>query len=83
MAENVLYKSQAIIIAPLLKGHKTWPFVVNLLSSVINTLDAERNINMKQMRALDTSRFQNQLRRFEDKYLNRIDAAIKTLFGIT
>ena len=53
-------KSRTVIVAPLLPEHKNWPFAVNIEPSRENGLDNERHINVKQVRAVDTSRFSNR-----------------------
>ena len=72
--------SKTIIVAPILPGHKNWPFVVNVRPSKSNGLDKERHINLKQMRAVDISRIKNRQGVLESQYLKPIKEAIKIIF---
>ena len=72
--------SRTIIVAPILPGHKNWPFVVNVLPSKNNGLDKERHINLKQMRAVDISRIKNRQGILESQYLKPIKEAIEIIF---
>jgi mRNA interferase MazF len=64
------------IIAPLLPGMKTYPFVVNVTSTKQNGLDADRHINFSQMRAVDNCRIKNKQGDIEDIYWEEIEKAI-------
>jgi mRNA interferase MazF len=81
-ADVVNLKSRTVIVAPLLPEHKNWPFAVNIEPSRENGLDKERHVNLKQVRAVDTSRFSNRQGVLEKKYLLPIHGALKTVFGI-
>jgi mRNA interferase MazF len=85
-ADLVNLKSRTVIVAPLLPGHKDWPFAVNIEPSRENGLDKERHVNVKQVRAVDASQFSNVSSHrqgvLEKKYLQPIHAALKTVFGI-
>ena len=81
-ADLVNLKSRTVIVAPLLPEHKAWPFAVNIEPSRENGLDKERHVNLKQVRAVDTSRFSNRQGVLEKKYLQPIHATLKTVFGI-
>lgn len=70
--------SRTVIVAPILPGHKNWPFVVNLKPTKSNGLDKERHVNLKQLRAVDVSRITNKQGMLEKRYLE----AIKETFGI-
>ncbi|MBW4553908.1 MAG: type II toxin-antitoxin system PemK/MazF family toxin [Aphanocapsa sp. GSE-SYN-MK-11-07L] len=48
------------IVAPLMPGAKTYPFVVNVAPTSQNGLDRERRINLSQIRAVDASRIKNK-----------------------
>jgi mRNA interferase MazF len=74
--------SKTIIIAPLLPGHKNWPFAVNVQPSKNNGLDKERHINLKQMRVVDVSRILNRQGILEQQYLTAIQEAIKIVFAL-
>jgi len=73
--------SRTIIVAPILPGHKNWPFVVNVRPSKTNGLDKERHINLKQMRAVDISRIKNRQGILESQYLKPIQEAIEIIFS--
>jgi mRNA interferase MazF len=81
-ANLVNLKSRTVIVAPLRPEHKDWPFAVNIEPSRENALDKERHVNLKQVRAVDTSRFSNRQGVLEQKYLQPIHGALKTVFGI-
>lgn len=81
-ADIVNRASKTIIIAPILPGHKNWPFVVNVKPSKNNGLDKERHINLKQMRAVDVSRIQNRQGILERQYLKPIQEAIEIIFAL-
>ena len=74
--------SKTVIIAPILPGHKNWPFVVNVIPSKSNGLNKERHINLKQMRAVDISRIQNRQGILEQEYLKSLQEAIKIIFAL-
>ncbi len=74
--------SRTVIVAPILPGHRDWPFVVNLLPTNKNGLDKERHINFKQLRAIDISRIDNRQGWLEKHYLASIKAAIEIVFDI-
>lgn len=74
--------SQTFIVAPILPGHKDWPFVVNLKPTSKNMLDKERHLNIKQLRAVDKSRIDNKLGILEEKYSAAIKDALKIVFDI-
>ncbi len=73
--------SRTLIVAPLLPGHKSWPFAVNLVSTKKNRLDKDRHINLKQLRSVDVSRVDNQQGTLEEKYLSSIKEALSIVFG--
>lgn len=74
--------SHTVIVAPILPGHKTWPFAVNITPTEQNGLDRDRHVNLKQLRAVDVSRIQNQQGMLEANYLSDILSAIGLVFGI-
>lgn len=75
-------KSRTLIVAPLLPNHKTWPFAVNLVPSKKNGLDKERHINLKQLRAVDTSRIHKKQGSVEPQYLEGIKDALSIVFDL-
>lgn len=72
--------SKTLIIAPILPGHKNWPFVVNISPTKGNGLDKDRHINLKQLRAVDVSRIKNRQGILEKKYLAPIKETIALIF---
>ena len=72
--------SKTLIIAPILPGHKDWPFVVNISPTKGNGLDKDRHINLKQLRAVDVSRIKNRQGTLEKKYLTPIKETIALIF---
>ncbi len=56
------------IVAPLLIGTKTYPFVVNIKPTAQNGLNANRHINLSQMRAVDAQRIKNKQGILEEIY---------------
>ena len=75
--------SRTVIIAPLLPGHKNWPFAVNLVPTKVNGIDKERHINMKQLRAVDVSRISNKQGVLESRYWEEISNALKIVLGLS
>lgn len=74
--------TRTVLVAPILPNHKDWPFAVNLDPSKENGLDKERHINLKQIRAVDTSRIKNKQGTLESIYLDEILSSTKIVFGI-
>ncbi len=74
--------TRTVIVAPILPGHKEWPFAVNITPTKANGLDKERHINLKQLRAVDVSRIDNQQGILEKRYLKEIKEALKIIFDI-
>ncbi len=74
--------TRTVIVAPILPNHKNWPFVVNIKPSTQNKLDKDRHINLKQIRAVDISRIDNQHGVLEKQYLKKIHSVLKIIFGI-
>jgi mRNA interferase MazF len=64
------------IVAPLLPGKKSYPFVVNVAPNPLNGLNGERYINLSQMRAVDAKRIKNKQGVLEDIYWEEIEKAI-------
>ena len=74
--------SRTVIVAPILPGHKNWPFVVNLKPTKSNGLDNERHVNLKQLRAVDVSRITNKQGMLEKRYLEAIKEALGIVFDL-
>lgn len=74
--------SRTIVVAPILPGHKDWPFVVNLKPSKTNGLDEYRHVNVKQLRSIDVSRISNKQGVLEQRYLEPIKAALAIVFDL-
>lgn len=74
--------SRTIIVAPILPGHKDWPFVVNLKPTKTNGLDKDRHVNLKQLRAVDVSRIMNKHGVLEKRYLEPIKLALGIVFDL-
>lgn len=81
-ADMVNQGSRTVIVAPLLPDHKDWPFAVNIRPSPANGLDKERHINVKQLRAVDVSRVENQQGQLEARYFPYIREALEIVFGM-
>lgn len=75
-------QSQTVIVAPLLPGHKVWPFAVNISPSAGNGLDKERHVNVKQLRAVDISRIDKRQGLLEKGDLDPIKDALRLVFDI-
>jgi mRNA interferase MazF len=69
--------SATTIVAPLLKGNKIYPFVVNVKATVQNKLDQDRCIDLGQIRAIDSSRVKNLLGILENQYWDAIQKALQ------
>jgi mRNA interferase MazF len=74
-------QSNTTMVAPLLKGSKSYPFVVNVEVTVENGLDENRGIHLEQMRVVDSRRISNQLGVLEDYYWREIEKAICLVLG--
>ncbi len=68
--------SSTTIIAPFLRGKKSYPFVVNVVPTPRNGLDQDRHINLSQMRAVDAQRLKNKQGSLEDVYWKDIEKAV-------
>jgi mRNA interferase MazF len=71
------------IVAPLLPGIKTYPFVVNVTPTAQNGLKGERHINLSQMRAVDAQRIKNKQGVLEDVYWKAIEKAVWIELGFS
>ncbi len=73
--------SSTTLVAPLLRGTKLYPFVVNVLATTGNGLDEHRDIHLEQMRVVDERRIDNKLGILEDKYWTEIEKAVSIVLG--
>ena len=71
------------IVAPLLPGTKTYPFVVNITPTEQNGLKGDRYINLSQMRAVDAQRIKNKQGVLEDVYWEEIEKAVCIELGFS
>ncbi len=74
-------QSNTTMVAPLLKGSKAYPFVVNVEMTVENGLDGNRGIHLEQMRVVDCQRIANKLGTLEDSYWSEIEQAVCLVLG--
>lgn len=74
-------RSNTTMVAPLLKGSKTYPFVVNVVTTATNGLDESRGIHLEQMRVVDDRRIDNKLGTLEEKYWSEIEQAVGIVLG--
>ncbi|MEC4805393.1 MAG: type II toxin-antitoxin system PemK/MazF family toxin [Jaaginema sp. PMC 1079.18] len=75
--------SSTTIIAPLLRGRKNYPFVVNLVPTTQNGLDQERHVNLSQMRSVDAQRIKNKQGTLENIYWHDIEKAVWIELGFS
>ncbi|MGF1542807.1 MAG: type II toxin-antitoxin system PemK/MazF family toxin [Pleurocapsa sp.] len=71
------------IVAPLLPGTKTYPFVVNITPTTQNGLNGDRHINLSQMRAVDAQRIKNKQGVLEEVYWEEIQKALRIELGFS
>jgi mRNA interferase MazF len=71
------------IVAPLLPGTKTYPFVVNVMPTLQNGLSGDRHINFSQMRAVDARRIKTKQGILEDTYWEEIEKAVCIELGFS
>jgi mRNA interferase MazF len=71
------------IVAPLLPGTKSYPFVVNVIPTSQNGLRGDRHINLSQMRAVDAQRIKNKQGILEDIYWEEIEKAVCIELGFS
>jgi mRNA interferase MazF len=74
--------SKTVIVAPLLPGHKDWPFAVKIQPSAQNGLDKSRHLNLKQLRAVDILRVDTMQGKLENTYKPQINAALSLVFDM-
>jgi mRNA interferase MazF len=75
--------STTTIVAPLMPGRKSFPFVVNIDPSIQNGLDSERNINLSQLRVVSFQRISKQLGVLENTYWAEIEKAVNIELGFS
>ncbi|NEQ99183.1 MAG: type II toxin-antitoxin system PemK/MazF family toxin [Cyanothece sp. SIO2G6] len=71
------------MVAPLLPGAKTYPFVVSVTPTAKNGLDKDRHINLSQMRAVDAQRVKNKQGDLEEIYWEEIEKAVCIELGFS
>lgn len=81
-SDLVNQQSQTVIVAPLLPGHKSWPFAVNITPTAGNGLDKERHVNVKQLRAVDISRIDTRQGLLEPHYRAGLQDALRVIFDL-
>ena len=74
--------SRTLIVCPILPGHKSWPFVVNVTPSSRNGIDKDRHLNLKQIRVIDVSRIDSYQGALEFEYLDEVKKKICLIFDI-
>ncbi len=74
--------SRTLLVAPILPGHKSWPFAVNVGPSKQNGIDKERHINLKQIRSVDVSRIGTKKGTLESTYLKLSHNALRLVFSM-
>jgi mRNA interferase MazF len=75
--------STTTIVAPLMPGRKSFPFVVNIDPTIQNGLDSERNINLSQLRVVSFHRISKQLGVLESTYWAEIEKAVNIELGFS
>lgn len=68
--------SATTLVAPLLPGTITYPYVVNIVPTTQNGLKGDRYINLGQMRVVDARRVKNRQGTLEKTYWNSIERAV-------
>ncbi|MEM9116941.1 MAG: type II toxin-antitoxin system PemK/MazF family toxin [Cyanobacteria bacterium P01_F01_bin.56] len=76
-------KSSTTIVAPFIRGSKTYPYVVNVTPTEQNKLDGARYIHLGQMRSVDFQRIKNRLGILEDDYWVAIEKAASIELGFS
>ncbi|MFN9173997.1 MAG: type II toxin-antitoxin system PemK/MazF family toxin [Synechocystis sp.] len=71
------------IVAPLLPGTKTYPFVVNIKPTAQNGLSGNRHINFSQMMAVDAQRIKKKQGILEEVYWEEIEKAVCIELGFS
>jgi mRNA interferase MazF len=75
--------STTTIVAPLMPGKKSFPFVVNIDPTIQNGLDSDRNINLSQLRVVSFERISKQLGVLENVYWAEIEKAVNIELGFS
>ena len=73
--------SETTVVAPFLPGHRTYPFVVNVLPTPNNGLRGNRHLNLSQIRTVDIRRIKNRQGILEDTYWESIERALAVELG--
>jgi mRNA interferase MazF len=73
--DTLNHYGRRVIVAPLLKQYKSWPYVVNVQPSEINGLDMERRVDLTQVRAVDKARVKRKMGVLESNYHKKITQA--------
>nr|WP_290224189.1 type II toxin-antitoxin system PemK/MazF family toxin [Trichocoleus desertorum] len=76
-------KGATTVIAPLLPGSKTYPFVVNVSPTPQNGLDQLRYVNLSQIRTVDHQRITNKRGVLENTYWEEIEKAVCIQLGFS
>jgi mRNA interferase MazF len=74
-------RSETTMVAPLLKGLKNYPFVVNVEATADNGLDENRGVHLEQMRVVDNRRIDSKLGTLDDKYWSQIEKSVGIVLG--
>ncbi|MEO0854001.1 MAG: type II toxin-antitoxin system PemK/MazF family toxin [Cyanobacteria bacterium J06648_11] len=69
------------IVVPLLRGHKTYPFAVNVTATEQNGLDRDRYLHLGQLRAVSCDRVRNYQGTLEPHYWAAIKTAVLDVIG--
>lgn len=73
LSNNILNQhGKRVIVAPLLKQHKPWPYVVNIQPSEQNNLDTPRRLDLTQIRSIDKLRLKNHKGILETSYHKQV-----------
>ena len=75
--------SATTLVAPLLPGTKTYPYVVNIAPTSRNGLKGDRYVNLGQMRVVDARRIKNRQGILEDIYWDSIESAVLVQLGFS
>ena len=75
--------SATTLVAPLLPGTKTYPYVVNIAPTAQNGLKGDRYVNLGQMRVVDARRIKNRQGILEDIYWDSIEEAVLIQLGFS
>ncbi|PZO15928.1 MAG: type II toxin-antitoxin system PemK/MazF family toxin [Leptolyngbya foveolarum] len=71
------------IVAPLLPGTKTYPYVVSISPTPQNGMKGDRYVNLGQIRVVDARRIKNRQGMLEDIYWDSIERAVLIELGFS